>query len=322
MYLPISPASTLSSLLGHGWVRSRGEKYPALDFDVDILTEEGSAWSLGKQFAVQLKHVRRAPRNEDGSISLQLEVEHVRFWVGSQLPVLIVLFLVDEKLLLYRWACRELLTSVASHQQQLTVRFQPSEIYGSGSMSGIQTHVEEFIKRTYPEVEIPARTTDFVLANEVLVPGQPNLVFYSTEPGLWAQNFTFVRELVGESALILRSVGSEDVGLNRHVPNRRGRAQIRYQARGSGRIRNSTFYAIPIRSWNPVTGLYDEIARSRSSKVVPLDYVNDNEWHTAFVEFDFTALEDFGFTVIAPRLNEETPEKGPGELALHSISVL
>jgi len=45
-------------------------------------------------------------------------------------------------------------------------------------------------------------------------------------------------------------------------------------------------------------------------------------WHTAFVEFEFTALEDFGFTVIAPRLNEEVPEKGPGELALHSISVV
>lgn len=306
-------------------VHPLGQKHPALDFVVTLTSEVLGGWELLEEmFAVQLKHKKpekHSARNEDGSVSLEgIQVDHIRYWLGHKLPILLVLYLVEENKLLYHWIDKEPF-SLRPGQKTVTLRIGDDTMYGADGKAEILNYVRQWLGSRYSEPQIcNVLVSATISLNEVVVPGQPNLFFYCSHPVLRPANFGFSQDFGGgRSALMMRSVGNEKTGVNRHVPMRRGRAEFVYQARSQRK--NILFCAIPIERSTLVASPYDEIPGGRISTGIPVEFLNDGQWHTAIVEFDFASLDAFGFTVLAPRLNEGTEQVGPGEIALHSIRV-
>ncbi len=309
-------------------------KFPALDGLVQLTEDEASTTGRALKpfvFFVQIKSKQEASRNRDHSVSLKLEISHVRFWTQLPNPVLIVVYLLDEKQFLYCWASEKMVRSELDGQDSVTIQFPADCIYDQAGKG----RIAEFLKRgrdPRPEPFIPPVPSDPWKENAIVRPGQPNLYQYCGV-GLSAHTkshrFRFIENYAeGSSAFVLSALETEPVGLNRHIPHQKGKVQFVYQAQ-SPSANNMAFFVIPLKKPSDPSQphlCYEEVENgerksARFGGPIPQTDYNTGQWKFFTIDFDFSPLRDFGYTVLAPRINEGTPSLGSGELAVNSITV-
>lgn len=123
----------------------------------------------------------------------------------------------------------------------------------------------------------------------------------------------------GEYAFFLKSISDAVVGLNRAqsalIPLVRGIARFWYKAVLSEvGGKNLQVCIIAMKESGE-----DEVAREIYT--VPFEHVGDGQWHFIEVEFDFTQREEARWIHFAPRINETTSDKAPGEFLLDDIQI-
>jgi hypothetical protein len=124
------------------------------------------------------------------------------------------------------------------------------------------------------------------------------------------------------------------VGLNKSVRAIKGRIAFEYRVAAYETYHRQIYFAaIPMQETGiRRTGLIEvgtsvqghpANARSmyRQRYFVPREHYEDQEWHEATLEFDFTGLDDAYYTIFAPRINEGVEEKAGATLFVRCIRV-
>jgi hypothetical protein len=269
-------------------------------------------------FYVQFKHLDVCSTNSDGSISLSgLEVADLRFWQQSRLPVLLSLFLLDQSQLYCKWASELPDVATQPDQTRFTTRFHPGDLHDTRKNHEIASYLEALSRYVPPPRGFispprePKTTRD-----ELLQPNDDALRWFTAALDE-RKRFVFLPSYSGKNdVFLIRSYSGEQVGINRHILNSQGAADFTYQTESQAG-ENVAFFALAIRRPGFV---YDEIP-PRNAHIVPADHHGDGHWHRARIEFDFTHLPDLGYTVLAVRLNEQTPHRGPGAVYIHSMKL-
>lgn len=299
-------------------------KYPALDGLVQLTeNQSGDTGRALKEhvFFVQLKSKQEAHRNGDGSVSLNLDVSHIEFFLKLRLPVLLALYLIDEKVFRYRWVSGDILSSGEQSQQEVAVRFDEKLTYNSDSHPAILRYVEGWdrFERGQATIQLtPPKLTHPM--THVLAPGIHNLNLFCSlgmSPSVRLQRFRFSADFAaGRSALVMSAMDQELVGINLSVPHKKGLIEFLFQARSASQ-ENLAFFAIPVKRDTPP---YEEMGPRVGIEITSGSF-NSSGWQTLTLSYDFTQLSGCAFTVLAARINEGTKAQGPGTIAVHAITV-
>jgi transcriptional regulator with XRE-family HTH domain len=130
----------------------------------------------------------------------------------------------------------------------------------------------------------------------------------------------------------IRSLGNEVVGVNKSIGTVLGKVEFDYKVQASQNGMNAAVYIIPLREiWTGrsefveaglESGIPEYLRRSyREYLKIPLEVVQDNQWHQAVLPFDFRDLPRVVYTVFAPRINEGCKDKGIGHLIVSDVRV-